>query len=137
MDVLGFTLQYEMSYTDILDMLDLSGIPLLAKDRDESFPLVIAGGPCAFTPEPLADFIDVFLIGDGEELLPAFLEKLRSFKNEGRTREEFLNLLRERLASTDINAVKADVEPFVINPRELEIWSNDYFLQLADRVSFQ
>ena len=53
------------------------------------------------------------------------------------TREEFLNLLRERLASTDINAVKADVEPFVINPRELEIWSNDYFLQLADRVSFQ
>ena len=90
MDVLGFTLQYEMSYTDILDMLDLSGIPLLAKDRDESFPLVIAGGPCAFTPEPLADFIDVFLIGDGEELLPAFLEKLRSFRNEGRTREEFL-----------------------------------------------
>ena len=53
------------------------------------------------------------------------------------TREEFLNLLRERLASTDINAVKADVEPFVINLRELEIWSNDYFLQLADRVSFQ
>ncbi len=90
MDVLGFTLQYEMSYTDILDMLDLSGIPLLAKERDEKFPLIIAGGPCAFTPEPLADFIDVFLIGDGEELLPSFLEKYRSSKHRAETRDEFL-----------------------------------------------
>ena len=90
MDVLGFTLQYEMSYTDILDMLDLSGIPLLSADRDESSPLIIAGGPCAFTPEPLADFIDVFLIGDGEELLPSFLKKLKASREKGMSREEFL-----------------------------------------------
>ncbi len=89
-DVLGFTLQYEMSYTDILDMLDLSGIPLFAKDRKEKYPLVIAGGPCAFAPEPLADFIDVFLIGDGEELLPAFLEKYREAKEQGISRSDFL-----------------------------------------------
>ncbi len=75
MDLLGFTLQYEMSFTNILNMLDLSGIPLRAADRmaedpdAESWPVVIAGGPCAYNPEPLADFIDVFLIGDGEELL--------------------------------------------------------------------
>ena len=90
MDVLGFTLQYEMSYTDILDMLDLSGIPLMSKDRNESCPLIIAGGPCAFAPEPLSDFIDVFLIGDGEELLPEFLERLRKAKQLGMSRYEFL-----------------------------------------------
>lgn len=90
MDVLGFTLQYEMSYTDILDMLDLSGIPLRSAYRDDSYPLVIAGGPCAFSPEPLADFIDVFLIGDGEELLPDFLEKYAESKKNGISRAEFL-----------------------------------------------
>lgn len=70
LDILGFTLQYEMSYTNILNMLDLGGIPIRREDRqDGGYPLIIAGGPCAFNPEPLADFIDVFLIGDGEELL--------------------------------------------------------------------
>ena len=58
-DILGFTLQYEMSYTNILNVLDLSGIPLLSRDRSNDDPLVIAGGPCAYNPEPLADFIDV------------------------------------------------------------------------------
>jgi len=78
-DVLGFTLQYEMSYTNILNMLDMAGIPLLQSERDESYPLVIAGGPCAFNPEPLADFIDFFLLGDSEELL---LEVLAQVKDE-------------------------------------------------------
>ncbi|MEG0292266.1 MAG: TIGR03960 family B12-binding radical SAM protein [Anaerovoracaceae bacterium] len=68
-DILGFTLQYEMSYTNILNMLDLAKLPLKREERDDSHPLVVAGGPCAFNPEPLADFIDVFLIGDGEESL--------------------------------------------------------------------
>lgn len=90
MDVLGFTLQYEMSYTDILDMLDLSDIPLLSAKRDGSYPLVICGGPCAFSPEPIADFVDVFLIGDGEELLPEFLMRYREAKEKGVSREDFL-----------------------------------------------
>ena len=90
MDILGFTLQYEMSFTNILDMLDLAGIPKLAKDRGNDYPLVIAGGPCAYNPEPLADFIDVFLIGDGEELLPEFLSRYLEAINNGLTKNEFL-----------------------------------------------
>lgn len=75
LDILGFTLQYEMSYTNVLNMIDMGGIPVRREDRKAAisggkmYPLIIAGGPCAFNPEPLADFIDVFLIGDGEELL--------------------------------------------------------------------
>jgi len=69
LDILGFTLQYELCYTNVLNMLELGGIPLHSCDRGDEYPIVIAGGPCAFNPEPLADFIDVFLIGDGEELL--------------------------------------------------------------------
>lgn len=70
-DFVGFTLQYEMSYTNILNCLSLAGIPLWSQERNESMPLIIAGGPGAFHPEPLADFIDLFLIGDGEESLAA------------------------------------------------------------------
>lgn len=66
-DVVGFTLQYEMSYSNILAMLELGGIPLLRENRREEDPIVVAGGPCAFNPEPLADFIDAFMVGDGEE----------------------------------------------------------------------
>lgn len=86
LDFLGFTLQYELSFTNILNMLDLGGIPLLAKERTEEDPIIIAGGPCAYNPEPLADFIDVFLIGDGEELLPEAV-KLR---RRGQTKTEYL-----------------------------------------------
>ena len=68
-DCIGFTLQYEMSYTNILNMLDLGKIPLKATDRDDSFPLIIAGGPCASNPEPLAGFFDLFVIGEGEEVI--------------------------------------------------------------------
>ncbi|KUO51555.1 MAG: radical SAM protein [Desulfitibacter sp. BRH_c19] len=90
-DVLGFTLQYEMSYTNILNMLDLGGIPLLQRDRDESYPLVIAGGPCAFNPEPLADFIDFFLLGDSEELLLEVLGQVRDKYLQGSLKkDEFL-----------------------------------------------
>ena len=67
-DFVGFTLQYEMSYTNILSMLDLAGIPLLSADRGEGDSFVCAGGPCAYNPEPLADFCDFFLIGEGEEI---------------------------------------------------------------------
>ena len=68
-DVLGFSLQYELQYTNVLMMLDLAGVPLHAVDRDASHPLVIAGGAQAFSPEPMAEFIDAFVIGDGEEVI--------------------------------------------------------------------
>lgn len=92
-DVVGFTLQYEMSYTNILYMLDLGGIPILAKDRGEEDPIVVAGGPCATTPEPLTDFIDCFLIGEGEALNIKVLDLLKEGREKGLTREECLKTL--------------------------------------------
>jgi radical SAM family uncharacterized protein/radical SAM-linked protein len=79
-DAVGFTLQYELSYTNILNMLELGGIPLLSGERTDRDPIVIAGGPCAFNPEPLADFVDAFAIGDGEELILEIVEALRETK---------------------------------------------------------
>ena len=90
MDLIGFTLQYEMSFTNILNMLDLGGIPVLASERSEDMPLICAGGPCAYNPEPLADIIDFFMIGDGEELLPEICRRYADFKKGGGTKEEFL-----------------------------------------------
>ena len=92
-DIIGFTLQYELSYTNILNMLDLSGIPLPAGERGAGDPLIIAGGPGAFNPEPIAPFFDLFLLGDGEEALLPILELYRehgrSHREEG-GREAFL-----------------------------------------------
>ena len=89
-DVVGFTLQYEMSYTNILNMLDLAGIPLRAERRGEDYPLIIAGGPCAYNPEPLADFIDLFVIGEGEEAIGDFLVLYQETKNSNLSKREFL-----------------------------------------------
>ena len=66
-DLIGFTLQYELSFSNVLNILDLAGIPLYSKDRPDLTPLIVAGGPCACNAEPMADFIDVFMLGDGEE----------------------------------------------------------------------
>lgn len=90
MDIVGFTLQYEMSFATILNMLELADIPILSRDRDDSYPVIAAGGPCAFNPEPLADFIDIFLIGDGEELLPEVMELHLACKKSGLSKKEFL-----------------------------------------------
>lgn len=92
-DFLGFTLQYEMSYTNILNMLDLAGIPLFSKDRTEDDPIVIAGGPCAYNPETLAPFIDFFYIGEGEYCYDEILDLYKTYKNEGRSREAFLEAM--------------------------------------------
>ena len=91
-DFVGFTLQYEMSYTNVLSMLDLSGIPLRSKDRGEDMPIIIGGGPCAYNPEPVADFFDLFNIGDGEEMLVEIVRLYIKMKDEGRyTRNAFLH----------------------------------------------
>jgi len=90
--VVGFTLQYELSYTNILNILDLSKIPLLSSERTEEHPLIIAGGPCAFNPEPLVDFIDAFLIGDGED---AVLEMVEAIRSSPKSREKQLQRLSE------------------------------------------
>lgn len=90
-DFVGFTLQYEMSYTNILNMLDLAGIPLLAKDRGETLaPIVMAGGPCTCNPEPLADFFDLFVLGEGEEVNLELMDLYADMKKKGASRSEFL-----------------------------------------------
>ena len=89
-DFVGFTLQYEMCYTNLLNMLDLAGIPLLTKDRKQQDPFVIAGGPCAYNAEPLADFLDLITMGEGEEQIGELLDLYREWKKEGGDRESFL-----------------------------------------------
>ena len=91
-DIVGFTLQYELSYTNLLNILTLSGIPLLAKKRTGLSNLVIAGGPCACNPEPLADFVDVFFIGEGEESGVEFVELYKRCKKDNMGKEAFLKL---------------------------------------------
>lgn len=91
-DFIGFTLQYEMSYTNVLNMLELAHLPLWARERGEDDPLVIGGGPCAYNPEPVADFFDLFNIGEGEEMLPEIVELYITMKESGTyTRAAFLH----------------------------------------------
>ncbi len=90
-DFVGFTLQYELSYTNVLNMLDLAGIPLESKDRaDYDYPIVVAGGPCASNPEPLADFIDIFFLGEGEEVDLEVIDLYKECRKQGVPKREFL-----------------------------------------------
>ncbi len=89
-DFLGITLQYEMCYTNVLQILDLSQIPLLAKDRTNEHPIVIGGGPCTYNPEPIADFFDLFYIGEGEVVYDDLLNLYQSMRETGKSREAFL-----------------------------------------------
>ncbi len=94
-DIIGFTLQYELSYSNVINMLDLSGIPVLKDERRERDPLICAGGPCAYNPEPLSDIIDFFIIGEGESVNIEIMRKYIQWKNSGKTKFEFLELISE------------------------------------------
>ncbi len=89
-DLIGFTMQYELSYTNVLNMLDLAGIPVRAKDRTELTPLVIAGGTCVCNAEPMAEFFDITLPGDGEEVTNELIDLLKEYKAKGASKQEFL-----------------------------------------------
>ena len=91
-DILGVTLQYEMSFTNILESLDLAGIPLRCEDRTDEHPFIICGGPCAFNPEPLAPFVDLIAIGDGEEETLATIDVYKQWKASGLPRAEYLKM---------------------------------------------
>lgn len=92
-DFIGFTLQYEMSYTNVINMLDLSGIPVLKNERNEKHPFVCAGGPCAYNAEPLADFVDFFMLGEGEEIINEVMDAYAKWKDSGRSRKAFLEMI--------------------------------------------
>ena len=103
-DMIGFTLMYELCYTNVLNMLDLAGIPLFSKDRTELAPIICVGGPCACNPEPIADFVDIVFLGDGEESTNAVIDLLKECKKNGASKKEFL------LKAKDITGVY--VPPF-------------------------
>ena len=92
-DLLGFSLQYELAYPTVLAMLKLSGIPVRSKDRNETHPIILAGGPCTYNPEPLKDFIDGFLIGDGEDILKEIVDVYKNAKNNAKSRLEIIKEL--------------------------------------------
>jgi radical SAM family uncharacterized protein/radical SAM-linked protein len=96
-DLIGFSLQYELSYSNVLAMIDLAGLPLKARERRENDPLIVVGGPCAFNPEPLADFIDCAVLGDGEEVIQELCAAIRDSKSLQENRFERL----QRLASIE------------------------------------
>ena len=89
-DFLGITLQYEMCYTNILQIFELSGIHFYSTERGEEEPIVIGGGPCVYNPEPIADFFDIFYIGEGEVRYRELFDLYKKFRSEGRSRKEFL-----------------------------------------------
>lgn len=91
-DMIGFTLQYELSFTGVLNMLDLAGVPVRSEQRSSLAPLIVAGGPCACNPEPIADFIDLFMLGEGEEVLPELVNAYRDAKAKGLSKAEFLKI---------------------------------------------
>ncbi len=93
-DVIGFSLQHELNYTNVLNMLDLAGLPILSSERTSPLPLIIAGGSCAYNPEPMADFVDLFVIGEGEEILLELLDAVREWKAQSRAQDK-QELLRQ------------------------------------------
>lgn len=95
MDFLGITIQYEMCYTNILQILDLSGIPMLASERTGKDPIVIGGGPCTYNPEPIADFFDLFYIGEGETQYRNLFDLYKKYKKDGKSRTEFLRAVAD------------------------------------------
>jgi len=136
-DIVGFSLQYELNFTSVLSILDIGGLPLRAADRDPRDPLVLAGGPVASHPEPLAPFVDAFFIGEGEELLPPLCLELAELRREGLPRLELLARLAsryplyvpalyatERDAATGLTVVGAPLDPRV-PPRVRRVWIKD------------
>jgi len=132
-DVVGFTLGYEMTATNMLNILDLSGIPLRSEDRDESYPLVIAGGPVAHNPEPYADFIDLFHLGDAEENIIKLLETIRESSELSRE-EQLERLVREvpsvyvpRFYDGETGKPKFDFAPETIKSNQIEEIKREYY----------
>jgi radical SAM family uncharacterized protein len=126
-DIIGFSLQYEMNYLDILNMLDLGGVPLHSKDRGDNDPIVIAGGPCAFNPEPLADFIDCFVIGEAEDII---LEIAKLVKSVSCKVKGWRNDILKELAKIEgiyVPLFTFNLSPLTVKRRTLKELDNSFF----------
>ncbi len=128
-DILGFSLQYELLYTTVLNMLQLGGIPLKADERNNSsplrYPVVIAGGPCTVNPAPLSPFIDAFLIGDGEEAIREILDTFYRWKKEGVKRRDSLLLALSEIEGVYVPSIKQSASS--IQRSELSIQHPGFF----------
>lgn len=123
-DIVGFSLQYELSYTNMLNMLDLGGLPLARKEREDGHPLIIAGGPCCFNPAPLADFIDAFVIGEGEEVVGEIMSAIRAGKKNSLSRN---NLIKELAKVPGIYVPAVHGKDQIIKKRnvvDLNLWKH-------------
>lgn len=100
-DIVGFSLQYELGYTNVLNMLDLGGVPIRSAERTAAHPLVLAGGPCVFNPEPMAPFIDAFVLGDGEEIVLEIADLVRDWRDRERAADSRREKLMDRLAGVE------------------------------------
>ena len=125
-DVLGFTLQYELCYSNVLTMLDLGGVPVAAEQRTAAHPLVIAGGPCVMNPEPMARFVDLFVIGDGEQALPEVCDLWLQLKRSSRDRQSLLAEMAARLPYAYVPQFyqredRADAPPATVRPTRHDV----------------
>ncbi|HEX7416119.1 MAG TPA: TIGR03960 family B12-binding radical SAM protein, partial [Smithellaceae bacterium] len=121
-DIIGFSLQYELSYTNVLNMLDLGGIPLARIERKENHPLIIAGGPCCFNPAPLVDFIDAFVIGEGEEVVAEITALIRTCKKQGLPKHDLISRLAQ-IPGIYVPAIHGKNQIIKKrNPVELNLW---------------
>ncbi|MEW9123740.1 MAG: TIGR03960 family B12-binding radical SAM protein [Thermotaleaceae bacterium] len=133
MDFLGFTLQYELSYTNIINMLDLGGIPLKAVERTMADPFIIAGGPCAYNPEPLADIVDIFVLGEGEEVILEILDQYKVWSSKGKERTEFL----EQISSIEGVYIPSLYEVIYDKEGKIEVFrplNENYPVQITKRI---
>ena len=142
-DIIGFSLGYEMAYTNVLNMLDLAGLPLRSADRPGLTPLVVAGGACAYNPEPLAPFVDLFILGEGEEVTPEYIQLYRQAREECWSKEEFLQeaariegiyvpafyepVYKEDGALAEMRVVEGSGAPETVRKRIVEDFEHSYF----------
>lgn len=135
-DILGFSLQYELSYSNILYMLDLAGIPFKAKDRDESMPLLIAGGPCVVNVEPVADLFDVVNVGEGEEMLKNIVKAYDECKGK-MSRKEFLKYISDNIEGVYVpSLVNIETENSVVNKLDAPHKVKRVFVRDMDKAFF-
>ena len=125
-DFIGFSLQYELSYSNVLYMLDLSNIPVLSKERGAKFPIVIGGGPCVYNPEPLADIFDLFCIGEGEEVIVELMELYKKHKDENYDKQNFLSEC-SKIEGVYVPALYESGEKPKIQKRALKNFGEAYF----------
>jgi len=143
-DIFGFSIQYELSFTNVLNILSLSGIPLKSSERDATFPLVIAGGACSLNPEPMADFIDLFVVGEAEESILEIIDKLKAHKNSGKADKAALLVDMSRIEGVYVPSLPEEGRKVrkrfvrdLAKSMDIQNWIVPYIEIVHDRLSIE